>query len=380
MAFVLTDEQKLLKESVDRFVERDYDFEFRSRLADSGDGWSARNWSRFVELGWLGVPFSEELGGYGGGPVEAGLIAEGLGGGLAVEPYLWTVILGGGLLARAGRIDVLEGVMGGSVQLATGFAEPQSRYTLSNVATSAAQNDGDWSITGRKAVVFNAPSANYVIVPARTGGGQTESVGITLFLVPADAKGVEMRSYRTMDGSRAAEITLSGVKVGGGAVIGDVDNGMALLDPAIDTATAVVCCEAAGVMQALVVQTQNYLKTRKQFGVPLSTFQVLQHRMAEMFIHKEQTRSMAYMAVVRAAGDDVHQAAKAVSAAKAYTGEKGRLVGQEAIQMHGGMGITREMPVSSYFKRITMIETLFGNVDHHLDRFADISAAERAAA
>ena len=190
------------------------------------------------------------------------------------------------------------------MQLATGFAEPQGRYALSDVATEARQNGGDWSISGRKAVVFNAPSADRLIVPARTAGEQSDARGITLFLLPADADGVELRPYRTMDDSRAAEVSLSGVTAGRDTVLGEVDNGMALLEPAVDVATAVLCCEAAGVMQALVSQTQEYIGNRKQFGVPLSSFQVLQHRMAEMFIHKEQTQSMAYMAVVRAAAGD----------------------------------------------------------------------------
>lgn len=380
MPFALTDEQKLLQESVDRFVERDYDFETRTKVAESEAGWSEKAWATFAELGWLGVPFSEEQGGYGGGPVEAGLIMEGLGKGLAVEPYLWTVVLGGGLLARAGRTDLLEEVIGGGLQLATGLAEPKARYALNDVSTKAEQSGDGWSLSGHKAVVFNAPSADHLIIAARTSGGQTDRQGITLFLVPADADGLDLRAYPTMDGSRAAEVTLGGVTVGAEAVLGDVDNGLALLEPAIDGATATLCCEAAGVMQTLVSQTQEYIKTRKQFGVPLSAFQVLQHRMAEMFIHKEQTQSMAYMAVVQAAAGDGLDAAKAASAAKAYAGEKGRIVGQEAIQMHGGMGMTREMPVSAYFMRITMIDTLFGDVDHHLDRFGDLSAAERKAA
>lgn len=375
MPFALTDEQKLLQESVDRFVERDYGFDVRTRLADSEAGWSAENWAQFAELGWLGVPFPEEAGGYGGGPVEAGLIAEALGKGIAVEPYLWTVILGGGLLARAGRADLLEELIAGKLQLATGFAEPQARYALNDVATAAARSCGDFSIGGRKAVVFNAPSANHLIVPARTAGGQTETQGITLFLLPADAEGIDLRPYRTMDDGRAAEVSLSGVKAGQEAVLGEIDDGMTLLAPAIDTATAVLCCEAAGVMQALVSQTREYIGTRKQFGVPLSSFQVLQHRMAEMFIHKEQTQSMAYMAVVRAAAGDGPEASRAASAAKAYAGEKGKLVGQEAIQMHGGMGMTQEMPISSFFKRITMIGSQFGDSGHHLDRFAGLGAA-----
>ena len=373
MPFALTDEQKLLQESVDRFVERDYGFDVRTRLAESERGWSAENWARFAELGWLGVPFAEEAGGYGGGPVEAGLIAEGLGKGLAVEPYLWTVVLGGGLLARAGRGDLLQELIAGNLQLATGFAEPQARYALHDVATTAERNGGDYVLTGQKAVVFNAPSADRLIVPARTAGGQTDSRGVTLFLLPAGADGIALRPYRTMDDGRAAEVTLSGVRAGGDAVLGEVDDGMALLGPAIDVATAVLCCEAAGVMQALVSQTREYIGTRKQFGVPLSSFQVLQHRMAEMFIHKEQTQSMAYMAAVRAAAGDGSEASRAASAAKAYAGEKGKSVGQEAIQMHGGMGMTREMPISSFFKRITMIGSLFGDADHHLDRFADLA-------
>ncbi|MCY4066683.1 MAG: acyl-CoA dehydrogenase [Rhodospirillaceae bacterium] len=373
MPFALTDEQKLLQESVDRFVERDYGFDVRTRLAESENGWSAENWARFAELGWLGVPFDEAAGGYGGGPVEAGLIAEGLGKGLAVEPYLWTVVLGGGLLARAGRNDLLEELIAGGLQLATGFAEPQARYALHDVATKAECSGSDYVLTGQKAVVFNAPSADRLIVPARTAGGQTEARGITLFLLPADADGIALRPYRTMDDGRAAEVTLANVRAGADAVLGEVDDGMALLKPAIDVATAVLCCEAAGVMQALVSQTREYIGTRKQFGVPLSSFQVLQHRMAEMFIHKEQTQSMAYMAVVRAAAGDGPVAARAASAAKAYAGEKGKLVGQEAIQMHGGMGMTREMPISSFFKRITMIGSLFGDADHHLDRFAGLA-------
>ena len=297
---------------------------------------------------------------------------------MAVEPYLWTVVLGGGLLARAGRNDLLAELIAGKLQLATGFAEPQARYALDNVATKAVRNGGDFVLTGQKAVVFNAPSADCLIVPARTAGGQTEAEGITLFLLPAAADGIQLRAYPTMDGGRAAELNLSGVKAGSDAVLGEADRGMALLEPAIDVATAVLCCEAAGAMQALVSQTREYIGTRKQFGVPLSSFQVLQHRMAEMFIHKEQTQSMAYMAVVRAAAGDGPEASRAASAAKAYAGEKGKLVGQEAIQMHGGMGMTREMPISAFFKRITMIGTLFGDADYHLDRFAGLGAGGAA--
>jgi alkylation response protein AidB-like acyl-CoA dehydrogenase len=379
MHFVLTDEQRMLQESVDRFVERDYDFEHRRALTATDQGFSDEHWKTFAELGWLGVPFPEEQGGYGGGLVEAGLILEGLGRGLVVEPYLWTVVVGGGLLSLAGRDDLLAEVVAGDLQLAFGFAEPQSRFDLADVTTRADEDGGGFKLAGHKAVVFNAPAAGRIIVPARTGGGQREAAGISLFLVDPSADGVSLRGYPTVDGLRAAEVALDGVSVGADAMLGDEGAALPWIETVVDRATAAVCCEAAGIMQTMVASTQEYLKTRNQFGVPLAKFQVLQHRMAELFIHKEQAQSMAYMAVVRAGQDDATVRARSASAAKTFIGDKGRAVGQESIQMHGGMGVTDEMPISHYFKRLTMIDTLFGNADFHRRRFAELSGSAEAA-
>lgn len=379
MQFALTDEQRMLQDSVDRFVERDYDFEHRRALAAGDDGFSRDHWKTFAELGWLGVPFPEAQGGYGGGLVEAGLILEGFGRGLVVEPYLWTVVVGGGLLSLAGRDDMLAEVIAGDRQLAFGFAEPQSRFALADVETRAERDGAGFRLTGHKAVVFNAPAADRIIVSARTGGSSREAAGISLFLIDPAADGVSLRGYPTVDELRAAEVALDGVAVGGDALLGAADDGYPLIETVIDRATAAVCCEAAGIMQAMVASTQDYLKTRHQFGVPLARFQVLQHRMAELFIHTEQAQSMAYMAVVRAGQDDAAVRARAASAAKTFIGDKGRLVGQESIQMHGGMGVTDEMPISHYFKRLTMIDTLFGNADFHRRRFADLSVEAIAA-
>ncbi len=379
MQFALTDEQRMLQESVDRFVERDYDFEHRRALIASDAGFSDKHWKTFAELGWLGVPFSEEQGGYGGGLVEAGLILEGFGRGLVVEPYLWTVVVGGGLLSLAGRDDLLAEMIAGDLQLAFGFAEPQSRFDLADVATRAEKDGEGYRLTGHKAVVFNAPAAGRIIVSARTGGGQREAAGVSLFVVDPAADGVSLRGYPTVDGLRAAEVELDGVAVGADALLGPADEGFPLIETTADRAVAALCCEAAGIMQTMVASTQEYLKTRNQFGVPLSKFQVLQHRMAELFIHKEQAQSMAYMAVVRAGQDDPATRARAASAAKTFIGDKGRAVGQESIQMHGGMGVTDEMPISHYFKRLTMIDTLFGNADFHRRRFAELSVSAEAA-
>lgn len=370
MQFALTDEQRMLQDSVDRFVERDYDFEHRRSLIATDEGFSDKHWKTFAELGWLGVPFSEAQGGYGGGLVEAGLILEGFGRGLVVEPYLWTVVVGGGLLSLAGRDDLLAELIAGDLQLAFGFAEPQSRFDLADVETRAEKDGSGYRLSGHKAVVFNAPAAGRIIVPARTGGSRRETAGISLFLVDPSAGGVSLRGYPTVDGLRAAEVELAGVAVGDDAVLGPVDEGHPLIETVVDRATAAVACEAAGIMQTMVASTQDYLKTRQQFGVPLAKFQVLQHRMAELFIHKEQAQSMAYMAVVRAGEDDPAVRARAASAAKTFVGDKGRIVGQESIQMHGGMGVTEEMPISHYFKRLTLIDTLFGNADFHRRRFA----------
>ncbi|MCW5772237.1 MAG: acyl-CoA dehydrogenase family protein [Rhodospirillaceae bacterium] len=379
MSFAFTDEQKLLADSVARFVAKDYPFEARRKLATGEEGWSRAHWRQFADLGWLAAPFSEEAGGLGGGPVEAAIVMEGFGKGLVVEPYLPSVILGGTLLASGGRRDLLAGVIEGSVQVSLAWVEPGARFDLAHVATKAERRGGGFVLSGQKGVAFNAATADWIVVPARTAGAVAERQGITLFLVAKGAKGLSLRPYTTIDGLRAAEVTLDGVETAPEHVLGEVDWGHPLLDAAIDRGIAAVCAEAAGIMAQIVALTRDYLKTRKQFGVPLASFQVLQHRAVDMYVASEQAQSMAYRAAVLADAREPSERARGVSAAKAWIGRAGRKLGQEAIQLHGGMGMTEEMPVSHYFKRLTMIDTLFGDRRFHRRRFAALGGfAEEA--
>ena len=371
-----TEEQKLLIESVERFVEKDYPFEQRREIAASDDGFSSAHWATFAELGWLAIPFPEDQGGLGGSITDACLIAEQLGRGLAVEPYLWTVVLGGNLLSKTGRGDLVEQIAAGGLQTAFGFAEPTSRYNLASVETAAAESDG-WRLNGHKAVVFNAPAADKIIVTARTGGEVRDEEGISLFLVDPKDAGVTLRPYATVDGLRAAEVLLENAS---GELLGEVGAAYPLIEETIDLGIVVACSEAAGIMHTMLNMTREYTAQRKQFGVPLSKFQVLQHRMADMFNYSEQSISMSWVAAVKAAGDDPLERARACSATKVFIGKAGREVGQEAIQMHGGMGMTEEMPISHYFKRLTMIDTLFGNKDFHQRRYSDLLSEDRFAA
>jgi len=370
MHLAFTDEQKLLADSVARFVTKDYPFESRRKLLASEEGWSRDIWKSFAELGWLAASFAEDQGGLGGGPVEAAIVMEGFGKGLVLEPYLPTVVLGGTLLASGGRRDLLAALVEGALQVSLAWVEPKARFDLAHVETRAARKDDGFALTGQKGVAFNAAAADWIIVPARTAGGAKEAQGITLFLVPKGAKGLTLRPYRTVDGVRAAEVALDSVTLGPESVLGEVDWGHPLLEAAIDRGMAAVCAEAAGIMGHIVATTRDYLKTRKQFGVPLASFQVLQHRSVDMYVLAEQATSMAYRAAVLADAREPTERARAASAAKAWIGKAGRQVGQEAIQMHGGMGMTEEMPVSHYFKRLTMISTLFGDHHFHRRRFA----------
>ncbi|HEY7611277.1 MAG TPA: acyl-CoA dehydrogenase family protein [Alphaproteobacteria bacterium] len=370
MNFAFTDEQKLLADSVARFVAKDYPFESRRKLLASEAGWSRDTWKSFAELGWLAAPFAEDHGGLGGGPVEAAIVMENFGKGLVLEPYLPTVVLGGALLAAGGRRDLMQALVEGALQVSLAWVEPKARFDLAHVETRAARKDGGFALSGQKGVAFNAAAADWIVVPARTAGDAKEAKGITLFLVPKGAKGLTLRPYRTVDGVRAAEVALDNATLGPDSVLGEVDWGHPLLEAAIDRGIAAVCAEAAGIMAHVVATTRDYLKTRKQFGVPLASFQVLQHRAVDMYVLAEQAASMAYRAAVLADAREPAERARAVSAAKAWIGKAGRKVGQEAIQMHGGMGMTDEMPVSHYFKRLTMIDTLFGDHRFHRRRFA----------
>ncbi|MEQ8486346.1 MAG: acyl-CoA dehydrogenase family protein [Pseudomonadales bacterium] len=373
MDFSLTEEQTLLQDSVSRFIQNDYGFDKRQKIIKEESGFSAANWKTFAELGWLGVPFSEDDGGFGGGPIESMLMLEQFGKGLVVEPFLPTVVLAGGALKIAGSAEQkaahLAGIVEGKVQAALAYAEPQGRYNLADLTTTAKKDGDGWVIDGYKAVVLNGPNADLLVVSARTSGGQRDQKGVSLFLVPADAKGISRRDYPTVDALRASEITFEKVRVGGDALLGDADGGYAVLEQVIDEGILAVGAEAVGGMEVLYKATVEYCKTREQFGQPIGKFQVLQHRMVDMFMEHEQAKSLMYMAAMRLAEGYGAEAQKAVSAFKVQVGKSGRFVGQSAIQLHGGMGMTDELSVGHYFKRLTTIDTLFGNVDFHLKRF-----------
>lgn len=378
MDLSLNDDQKMLKDSVERFVREQYPFENRRKIAATAEGWSKDNWAKFAELGWLGIPFAEDEGGLGWGMVELSVVMEAFGTGLVLEPYLATVVLGGGILAKAGSAQqkqLLGSLIEGKLQLATAFFEQQARYNLADVKTTARKQGDGWVISGQKGVVFNGPAADKIIVSARTAGGQRDQAGISLFLVDAKAKGVSRRDYPTQDAFRASEIAFDNVHVPADALLGKEGEGFAVLEEAIDRATVAVCAEAVGCMDALNNATHEYLKTRKQFGVPIGKFQVLQHRMVDMFTAAQEARSLVLMATLKIDDPDPAVRRKAASACKVQIGKSGKIVGQGAVQLHGGMGVTDELNVSHYFKRLTMIDSIFGNQQHHLTRYGLLMAA-----
>ena len=375
MDFNLTEEQTAIQDSLKRYLTKDYGFEQRRALTKTPLGHSAEAWATYAELGILALPFPESAGGLGGNAIDTMLIAETLGTSLALEPFLSTVVLAGSLINEIGtpaqRDTLLGGITTGSLQVALAHGEPGARYGTSHVATTAKKDGAGWALSGHKAVVLGAPSADKLLVSARTSGGAFEANGVSLFVVDAKAPGVSIRAYATQDSQRAGEVMLKDVKVGADALVGTVNQALPAIEHAIDRGIAALCAEAVGVMAALNAATLEYLKTRKQFGQPIGKFQALQHRMAEMAIATEHARSMALLAAVKVEATDVAERRRNVSAAKAYVGQSARKVGQEAVQMHGGMGVTDELIVSHFFKRLTVINATFGDVDHHLGKFSD---------
>ncbi len=376
MDFSFSDEQTLLQDSIEKFIQNDYAFDARQRVVREEQGFSSDNWRTFAELGWLGVPFPEADGGFGGTAIESMIMSEQFGKGLVVEPFLATVVLAGGALKIGGSASqkekYLAGVMDGSLQGALAYAEPQGRFNLADLTTTASPEGDGYVINGYKAVVMNGPSADFLVVSCRTGGGQRDADGVSLFVLPADTEGVARRDYPTVDAFRASEVTLENVRVGSDAVIGEEGKGLAILAQVVDEAILAVGAEAVGCMEVLYKTTVEYCKTREQFGQPIGKFQVLQHRMVDMFMEHEQAKSLMYMAAMRLDEGYGPEAQKAVSAFKVQVGKSGRFVGQNAVQLHGGMGMTEELNVGHYFKRLTMIDTLFGNVDFHLKRFGSL--------
>lgn len=376
MDFELSEEQTMLKDSLDRFVRENYEPAKRRALVDSNLGYSKENWALFSEMGWLGLPFSEDSGGFGGSPVETSVLMESFGAGLVLEPYLSTVLLCGKLIEAAGsetqRSEILPAVIGGEMLLALALSEPRSRFNLANVETVAASSTDGFVITGRKTVVSHAASADKLIVSCRTSGAAQDQSGISLFLVDQNVSGLSRKDYRTLDGQRASDLELTGVTVGEDDLLGELGGGHAVLEAVIDQATCAICAEAVGAMQAVNEITMEYVKTRQQFGAPIGSNQVIKHRIADMHIAAEQSKSMADMAAMRVDGPP-EERRLVTSAAKSKVGEAARFVGEQGIQLHGGIGMTDEYVIGHYYKRLMSIDTVFGNVDFHLRRYSEMT-------
>jgi pimeloyl-CoA dehydrogenase small subunit len=374
MDFDLSEEQRLLKESVDGLLGSSYDFDARRKYMAENGGWSKAAWGKLAEQGLLGLPFSEDDGGFGAGAVETMIVMEALGKALVLEPYLATVVIGGGFLRRGGSAEQkarhLPGIIDGSQTFGFAQLEKNSRYDLQDVSTSAKKKGDGWIIDGEKFVVLNGAGADWLLVTARTKGGQRDAGGIGVFLVPGNARGVAKKGYPTQDGLHAADITFTGVEIGNDAAIGDPEAALPLIERVVDDARIALCAEAVGIMDESLKSTVEYLKTRTQFGVPIGSFQVLQHRAADMFVAVEQARSMSMFATMAADFDDARERATAVAAAKVQIGKSAKFVGQQSIQLHGGIGMTMEARIGHYFKRLTMIENTFGDTDYHLRRVA----------
>ena len=375
MNFSLSAEQQMLQDSISKFVQKDYDFDSRMALVKSKLGYSKDHWKLFAELGWLMVPFSESDGGLGGSAADLMVVMEELGKGIVIEPFLATTVLAGGAIAKAGseaqKQTLLGGIMEGNLQLALAINEPTSRYELAKVATTAKKHDQGYILNGHKAVVLNAAAADKIIIAARTSGQTCDESGISLFIVDAQSEGVAIQAYRTQDGGRASEVRLENVLVSADQLLGIEGQALAVIESVVDRATLAVCAEAVGAMEVIIAKTVEYTKTRVQFGVPIAKFQALQHRMADMFIEQQQAKSIVLMAAMKLdQGSD--DSAKSIAAMKSLVGRASRKVGQEAIQIHGGIGVTDELDVGHYFKRMTMIELLFGNSDYQTQRFSTL--------
>lgn len=367
MDFSLNEFQSMLADSVEKFVASEYDFESRQAYAASDSAYSRDVWQTFCELGWTALPFAESDGGLDGGPIETMLLMQQFGRGLVVEPYLANVILAGGVLRRlaseAQKTQWLQPMIGGELQTALAFAEPQSRYAVDDIRTEATLDGDAWILNGKKSVVLNGGNADVLIIPARSDDG------VSMFAVAADAPGLSRKTYATVDGSSAADIVLHNVCVDADALLGEPGAGLVTLEAVIDEAILAVCAEAVGIMQTLTDKTVEYSKNRVQFGVPIGSFQALQHRMVDMLTASEQSYSLLLWATM-AKADDSSEAKRAISAIKYQIGTAGKLVGQEAVQLHGGMGMSWEFDVGHYFKRLTVIGQIFGNADWHLDKLA----------
>jgi alkylation response protein AidB-like acyl-CoA dehydrogenase len=379
MHFDFKEEQLQFADALKRWIGRDYGFEQRRAIVASSQGTLDAAWATLAELGMTALPVPEAQGGFDGTAVDLFVVMRELGRGLVVEPYFATVLGSQFLKLGGAHGSLLEQVAQGSLKLACALGERQARHDLRDIATRVQGIDGGWRLDGEKTAVVHGLEAGVLVVSARSAGGQRDETGITLFALPADAPGVQLTGFRTLDGQRAATLRLDGVQLGPDAVIGTPGGGWDILEAAADYGAGLLCAEALGAMEALFEATLDYLKTRQQFGVPIGKFQALQHRMADMVIHLEQARSMALLAAVTLDGHGARERRRVVSAAKYRVGQAARFIGQQAVQLHGGMGVTDELAAAHYFKRLSMIELTLGDRDHHLARFMAQPGFQQAA-
>tara|TARA_Y100000994_G_scaffold247102_1_gene251786 strand:+ start:693 stop:1820 length:1128 start_codon:yes stop_codon:yes gene_type:complete len=375
MNFELSEEQKMIQQSVERFVQENYDLTNRVKISSEDPGYSQEYWTAMAELGWLGLAFSEEEGGFGGNQIDTLVLMEQFGKGLVLEPFLANIVLGGGAIKRGGspaiKESILPNLIEGNLQVTLAYAEEQSRFDIEDVATAAREDGGNFIINGKKSMVLNAESADKIVVVTRTSGSQVDEDGISLFLVDANSKGIERENFPTVDGLRASEITFTDVEVPSNNLIGEKDKGFSILQAVVNDAILALSAEAVGAMEVLYKDTVEYTQQREQFDHPLSDFQVLQHRMVDMFMEYEQCKSLLLRATMETVQDPI-LAQRTVHALKHLIGKSGIFVGESAVQLHGGMGVTEELRIGHFFKRLLVIDSQFGNSDFHLDKFTSL--------
>ena len=375
MNFELSEEQKMIQQSVERFVQENYDLSNRIKISAEEPGFSKDYWSSMAELGWLGLAFDEEDGGFGGNQIDTLVVMEQFGKGLVLEPFLANVVLGGGAIKRGGseliKQSILPDLIEGKLQVTLAYAEEQSRFDLEDVATSAREESESFVLNGKKSMVLNAESADKIVVVARTSGSQVDENGISLFLVDANADGIEKENFPTVDGLRASEISFKDVVVSSENLVGKKDEGFEILRAVTNDAILAIAAEAVGAMEVLYKDTVEYTQQREQFDHPLSDFQVLQHRMVDMFMEYEQCKSLLFRATMETVEDPV-LSQRTVHALKHLIGKSGIFVGESAVQLHGGMGVTEELRIGHFFKRLLVIDSQFGNSDFHLEKFTNL--------
>jgi len=375
MDFNLSEDQRMLKDSLDRFVAEQYSFSTRQTLVYSDRGYSDESWKMFAEMGWLGLPFEERFGGFDGSAVDIALVMEALGRGLLLEPYLSTVVMGGGLVVAAGTDEqkeaIIPRIITGDLTLAFAYLEPQSRFEPSDVETTAEKSAGGFVLNGSKCVVYQGRSADQLIVSARSAGGPRDPAGISLFLLDREAEGVTRHDSKTLDGQWASEFFFDSVKLESSALLGEEGAALPAIEQTLSRVISAVCAEAVGAMAAANEITRDYIQVREQFGVAIGSFQVLQHRWVDMHMEAEMAKSMSDVLAMRLR-DDHQDSAQMVSATKVRVGKAATVVGQGATQLHGGIGMTDECSIGHYYKRLMMIDILFGTQDYHCSRYEQL--------